>query len=108
MCDTLQQNRADHLFVTDQFGGYQESNWGGCQRTGDNCAMMLTVPDTVTPLSRPCMQGSVPTRYVDAQSVEDVQKTLQFAGNNNLRLVVKNTGRDYTGRSSAPDSLALW
>lgn len=108
MCDALQQNRADHLFVTDQFGGYQESNWGGCQRTGDNCAMMLTVPDTVTPLSRPCMQGSIPTRYVDAQSVEDVKKTLQFASDNNLRLVVKNTGHDYTGRSSAPDSFALW
>ncbi|KAL3438151.1 hypothetical protein BDV09DRAFT_206043 [Aspergillus tetrazonus] len=108
VCDALQQNRADHLFVTDQFGGYQESNWGGCQRTGDNCAMILTVPDTVTPLSRPCMQGSVPTRYVDAQSVEDVKKTLQFASDNNLRLVVKNTGHDYTGRSSAPDSFALW
>ena len=54
------------------------------------------------------MQGSIPTRYVDAQSVEDVKKTLQFASDNNLRLVVKNTGHDYTGRSSAPDSFALW
>ncbi|KAL4899568.1 hypothetical protein BDW74DRAFT_171478 [Aspergillus multicolor] len=108
VCDALQQNRANHLFVTEQFGGYQESNWGGCQKTGDNCAMKLTVPDTETPTSRPCMQGSVPTRYVDAQGVEDIQKTLQFASDNDLRLVVKNTGHDYTGRSSAPDSFALW
>ncbi|KAL2871959.1 uncharacterized protein BJX67DRAFT_376809 [Aspergillus lucknowensis] len=107
-CDILQENRGNHLFVSDQFGGYQQSNWAGCQETGENCAMSFTQPDFTTPATRPCLQGSVPRKYVDARSVEDVQKTLLFAEEKNLRLVVKNTGHDYLGRSSAPDSFALW
>lgn len=70
--------------------------------------MKITVPDLDTPATRQCLQGSVPRRYVDARGVEDVQKTLRFARDNGLRLVVKNTGHDYLGRSSAPDSFALW
>ena len=54
------------------------------------------------------MQGSVPNMYIDVRSVNDVQQGLAFASRNNLRLVIKNTGHDYKGRSSAPDSLALW
>ncbi|KAL4917613.1 hypothetical protein BDW62DRAFT_218097 [Aspergillus aurantiobrunneus] len=107
-CNTIQENRRDHSFVSDRFGGYQELNWGGCQATGDSCAMKMTVPDLDTPATRPCLQGSVPWRYVDARSVEDVQRTLLFAKQKGMRLVVKNTGHDYLGRSSAPDSFALW
>ena len=70
--------------------------------------MKITVPDLDTPATRPCLQGSVPRRYVDARGVEDVQKTLRFARDKELRLAVKNTGHDYLGRSSAPDSFALW
>ncbi|KAL3470593.1 hypothetical protein BJX99DRAFT_267297 [Aspergillus californicus] len=108
VCSALQQHRSDHLFVSDHFGGYQESNWGGCQATGDSCAMSTTVPDLETPVTRSCSQGSVPWKYVDARSVEDVQNTLLFAKKHNVRLVVKNTGHDYLGRSSAPDSFGLW
>ena len=46
--------------------------------------------------------------YVEVASVSDVQAGLAFASKNNLRLVIKNTGHDYKGRSSAPDSFALW
>ncbi|KAL4942348.1 hypothetical protein BDV06DRAFT_211930 [Aspergillus oleicola] len=107
-CSTLQSNRHDHLFVSNHFGGYQESNWAGCQSTGDNCAVKKAVPDLETPVERKCKQGSVPRRYVDAQGVGDVQRTLAFAKEKGLRLVVKNTGHDYRGRSSGPDAFALW
>ncbi|KAL4786088.1 hypothetical protein BJX76DRAFT_346522 [Aspergillus varians] len=66
-------------------------------RTGDSCAMRITMPDLDTPATRPCLQGSVPCML-----------TLLFAKDNGLRLDVKNTGHDYLGRSSAPDSFALW
>ncbi|KAL2828516.1 hypothetical protein BDW59DRAFT_178861 [Aspergillus cavernicola] len=107
-CNLLQEHRSDHLFVSDRFGGYQESNWGGCQVTGESCAMSTTVPDLDTPVTRLCAQGSVAWKYVDARTVEDVQNTLLFAKEHNIRLVVKNTGHDYLGRSSAPDSFGLW
>lgn len=50
----------------------------------------------------------MPGKYVQVQSVEDVQRTVEFARRHRLRLVVKNTGHDYRGHSSAPDALALW
>ncbi|KAL4860880.1 hypothetical protein BDV12DRAFT_204599 [Aspergillus spectabilis] len=107
-CTVLQNNRTNGVFISNHFGGYQNVNWGACQATGESCTFGLTSPDLITPLTKPCNQGSVPAKYVDARSVEDIQKTLSFARANNVRVVVKNTGHDYTGRSSGPDSLGLW
>ncbi|KAL3464810.1 hypothetical protein BJX64DRAFT_297928 [Aspergillus heterothallicus] len=107
-CTILQKNRTNGPFVSDHFGGYQNVNWAGCQATGESCALGLANPDLITPVTKKCDQGSVSPKYVEARGVEDVQKTLVFAMANNLRLVVKNTGHDYTGRSSGPDSLGLW
>ncbi|KAF9467719.1 hypothetical protein BDZ94DRAFT_980884 [Collybia nuda] len=61
-----------------------------------------------TALGVPCKQGSVPVTGVDARSVHDVQATVKFAAGRNLRLVVKNTGHDLLGRSTAHGSLLLW
>jgi FAD/FMN-containing dehydrogenase len=44
---------------------------------------------------------------VQAQSVEDVQNTVRFARERNLRLVIRNTGHDLGGRSSGPEALQL-
>ncbi|KAL2834635.1 hypothetical protein BJY01DRAFT_253003 [Aspergillus pseudoustus] len=107
-CAVLQRNRTNGPFVSDHFGGYQNVNWAACQATGESCAFGLANPDLITPVTKRCDQGSVSPKFVDARSVEDVQKTVLFAQANNLRLVIKNTGHDYTGRSSAPDSLGLW
>ncbi|KAL4874763.1 hypothetical protein BJY04DRAFT_233302 [Aspergillus karnatakaensis] len=107
-CALLQANRNDPVFTAEHFGGYRNVNWGACQATGESCVFGSRNPDLITPLTRQCYQGSVPTKYVDARSVGDIQQTLQFARTNNLRLVVKNTGHDYTGRSSGQDALGLW
>ncbi|KAL3458399.1 hypothetical protein BJX64DRAFT_301938 [Aspergillus heterothallicus] len=107
-CANLQKNGGDLAFATGQFGYYMQSQWGACQTTGDSCTFGAIRPDLLTPILDKCEQGSVPTKYVEVQSVEDVQRTMVFARENNLRLVIKNTGHDYQGRSSAPDSLALW
>ncbi|TFK31866.1 hypothetical protein BDQ12DRAFT_693389 [Crucibulum laeve] len=55
-----------------------------------------------------CEQGSIPPIGVDARSVSDVQAAVKFAAKNNLRLVVKNTGHDYLGRSTARGGFMLW
>jgi len=52
---------------------------------------------------------AAPSAYaVAAESAEDVAAAVSFARNHNLRLVIKGTGHDYLGRSSAPDSLLIW
>ncbi|CAF5000659.1 unnamed protein product, partial [Rotaria sp. Silwood1] len=55
-----------------------------------------------------CTQGSVPLYGVNATTVEHVIATIRLANEYNLRLVIKNTGHDYLGRSTAADSLLLW
>jgi FAD/FMN-containing dehydrogenase len=50
-----------------------------------------------------------PSAYVlAAETTADVAAAVNFARENNLRLVVKGGGHDYMGRSSAPDSLMIW
>jgi hypothetical protein len=61
-----------------------------------------------TALGIPCKQGSVPPVGVDARSESDVQAAVNFAKQHNLKLVVKGTGHDFLGRSTARDSFLIW
>ena len=45
---------------------------------------------------------------VAAETTADVVAAINFARENNLRLVVKGGGHSYLGRSNAPDSLLIW
>ncbi|KAJ7878003.1 FAD-binding domain-containing protein [Mycena olivaceomarginata] len=54
-----------------------------------------------------CGQGDLPVYSVEAETVGDVQAAVQFASKHNLRLVVKSTGHDGLGRSTAPNSLLI-
>ena len=45
---------------------------------------------------------------IAATCAEDLAAGVNFARENNLRLVVKGAGHDYLGRNCAPDSLLLW
>ena len=50
-----------------------------------------------------------PSAYaVAAEGASDVATAIRFARQHRMRLVVKGTGHDYLGRSSAPDSLLVW
>jgi FAD/FMN-containing dehydrogenase len=52
---------------------------------------------------------STPSVYaVAAKTTRDVVAAVNFARENNLRLVVKGGGHSYAGTSAAPDSLLLW
>ena len=45
---------------------------------------------------------------VAARNADDIAAAVDFARNNNLRLVVKGGGHSYQGTSNAPDSLLIW
>lgn len=52
---------------------------------------------------------STPSLYaVAARKTGDVVAAVNFARENNLRLVVKGGGHSYLGTSNAPDSLLIW
>ncbi|KAJ3038055.1 hypothetical protein HDV00_001015 [Rhizophlyctis rosea] len=55
-----------------------------------------------------CTLGGFPNYAVNAASARDVQAAVNFARNQNIRLVVKNTGHDFSGKSSGAHSVSVW
>ncbi|EPS33802.1 hypothetical protein PDE_08764 [Penicillium oxalicum 114-2] len=60
------------------------------------------------PREIPCLNTALQRYTVNVSGVNDVQKTVQFAQKHKIRLVIRNTGHDYLGKSTAPGGLALW
>ncbi|KAK4682183.1 hypothetical protein QC764_113010 [Podospora pseudoanserina] len=56
----------------------------------------------------PCSGQGYPLFVINATTARHVQLGVRFAKKHNIRLVVKNTGHDFIGRSSAPNSLSIW
>ncbi|KAI9660637.1 MAG: hypothetical protein M1821_009989 [Bathelium mastoideum] len=108
-CSAIGASYQNESFIASKFAGYTWTNWGSCQATGAGCSDFQTAANvSVLPSSDNCDQGSVSSYYVEALCKDDIQATLSFAKNNSIPLVVKGSGHDYKGRSSGPNSLALW
>ncbi|KAH7326310.1 FAD binding domain protein [Stachybotrys elegans] len=58
--------------------------------------------------SSPCEVGSYVAYAVAAAGASDYLSTMEFARKHNLRLVIRNTGHDYMGKSTGAGALALW
>ena len=69
---------------------------------GDNAALTQTTGYLDAWTSEPSVYA------VAAQKTADVVAAVNFARDNNLRLVVRGGGHSYLGTSSAPDSLMIW
>ncbi|KAJ5618249.1 FAD/FMN-containing dehydrogenase [Penicillium herquei] len=61
----------------------------------------------LSPSSR-CIIGTYVQYAVRVESAADVQRTIAFATTNNIRLVVRNTGHDYLGKSTGAGAIAIW
>ncbi len=94
-CNIATTQWSNAMWRSDQVGAMQNHNW-----ENSSCSVYSPSPK--------CNQGSVPVIAVNAILPEHVQATVRFAATNNLRLVIKNTGHDYFGRSTAAGSLLLW
>ncbi|KAJ5009477.1 FAD-linked oxidoreductase ZEB1 [Colletotrichum sp. SAR 10_99] len=55
-----------------------------------------------------CRADGYSAFVVNATTPEHVKFGVDFARENNVRLIVKSTGHDYLGRSFAPGSLSIW
>jgi FAD/FMN-containing dehydrogenase len=83
-CQEIMRNLRNPYFIGDQPGGTQTSGW----------------VDAWT---------SAPSVYaVAVKNTADVIAAINFARENNLRLVVKGGGHSYQGTSNAADSLLIW
>jgi FAD/FMN-containing dehydrogenase len=64
-----------------------------------------------TPTSQPnsnCIQGGWSEYVVRATTVRHIQLAVNFARNQNIRLVIKNSGHDFNGKSIGGYSLSVW
>lgn len=69
--------------------------------TGGTCLPTGDASDT-------CTQGGYPEYVVNATNVAQIQLAVNFARNANLRLVVKNTGHSFIGKSAGAGALSIW
>ncbi|KUI56033.1 ER membrane protein complex subunit 1 [Cytospora mali] len=64
--------------------------------------------DPWTPREQPCELGNYVHYAVNVTGPDDIIATVNFAQEKNIRLVIRNTGHDYLGRSTGAGSLAVW
>ncbi|ESK89354.1 isoamyl alcohol oxidase [Moniliophthora roreri MCA 2997] len=109
-CQEASSKYLDEIFRASVPGGYVNTQWETCQASGEQCLLDYTNTSDISPVLSPhgCKLGSVPNHFIDVRVAKDVQAGFAFAKEHNVPLVVKNSGHDYKGRSSAPGSLALW
>ncbi|KAE8409328.1 hypothetical protein BDV37DRAFT_293887 [Aspergillus pseudonomiae] len=83
-----------------QPGAVQWENWESWPEHNQTCYIE-------SPRNTPCGQGQISFYSTLAKSAFDIQETVKFAKQHNLRLVIKNSGHDFLGRASAPGSLQI-
>ncbi|KAJ3153708.1 hypothetical protein HDU86_005207 [Geranomyces michiganensis] len=101
-CKAAQHNFFNPFFRADQMGAVMYDKNVAFVNGTDVCPL---VPRSSTAV---CGQGQVSPMGVRAVTVRDVQQTVKFAAKYNLRLAVKSSGHDQSGRSAAAGSLLLW
>lgn len=55
-----------------------------------------------------CTLGGYPAYAVNVTNIAQIQLAVNFARASNIRLVVKNTGHDFSGKSSGAGSISIW
>jgi FAD/FMN-containing dehydrogenase len=55
-----------------------------------------------------CAQGDVPLYAVNATTAQHIQAGVRFSQDHDLRVVIKSSGHDLLGRSTARNTLLLW
>ncbi|KAF1999680.1 FAD/FMN-containing isoamyl alcohol oxidase-like protein MreA [Amniculicola lignicola CBS 123094] len=78
------------------------------QWLGSPCPVPKTVPASDSVPQYSCNITSFPAYAVNATTVKHVQAAVNFARNNNIRLVIKNTGHDFLGRNTGGGALLVW
>ncbi|KAI1423494.1 putative FAD-dependent isoamyl alcohol oxidase [Xylaria sp. FL1777] len=64
--------------------------------------------DPFTDSSKPCELGNYASYSINVTGADDVIAAINFAHEQNVRLVVKSTGHDYIGKSTGKGALSLW
>ncbi|RYP10771.1 hypothetical protein DL764_000467 [Monosporascus ibericus] len=83
-----------------QPGAVQWENWEAWPEQNESCYL-----ESASYMR--CKQGRISRYSAIVRSEHHIQEAVRFARRHNLRLVIKNSGHDYLGRSTAPHSLQI-
>lgn len=113
-CQSVRLNYFDGKTRASYPGATQTDNWsycstnkglvGDCSLTASTTGQLDLSPVT----DHECKLGRLSPYAVAIATNEDVTAALAFAKAKNIKVVIKNTGHEYLGRGTAPDSLMLW
>jgi hypothetical protein len=70
--------------------------------------MTCPIPASGSFANGTCTQGGYAEYAVKVSNVAQIQLAVNMARSLNLRLVVRNTGHDYNGRSVGKGALSVW
>ncbi|KAH7014646.1 FAD binding domain protein [Microdochium trichocladiopsis] len=99
-CDSVRLQSNGSIWRASNPGGVQWENWDALPAENQTCYVHSA-------RGIPCRQGRVPVYAVLARRADHVQEAVRFAAKNNIKLVIKNSGHDYLGRSAGRDSLQI-
>ncbi|KAI0120799.1 FAD-binding domain-containing protein [Hypoxylon sp. NC0597] len=109
-CSLIRDNYTTNSIRADAPNGYLNLQGEICLGDPlDQC----TLDNTIIPAPEPamgtsCNQGSVPSYYIEVETISDINTALNFTREYRVPLVIKNSGHDYMTRNSQKGSLALW
>ncbi|KAJ5909214.1 FAD binding domain-containing protein [Penicillium taxi] len=103
-CKIVKNDYGDSVTRGDSFGQTYWLNWETCHNQG--CTLLESNPEET--MYTNCSIGRLASYYVDVRNTSHISATLRFAKTHNIRISIKNTGHDFYGRSSVPNTLAIW
>lgn len=99
-CNSVVANANNSLWRSTHPGAVQWTNWEAWPEKNQTCYL-----DQAKDI--PCQQGRVSLYSAVVETAQDIQAAVRFAAQYNIRLVVKNSGHCFLGRSTAPESLQI-
>jgi len=112
-CSEVESQYTLGSYRTEHYSGFMHDQNEICPSSTDprtrQCLLNPSQPAALGPLNNGrCGQGSVSDYYVEVSGADDVQATFAYAKLMGITLSIKNSGHDYSSRSSLRGSLALW
>ncbi|OJD16887.1 hypothetical protein AJ78_02985 [Emergomyces pasteurianus Ep9510] len=101
ICEQLKASMMNSTWRASQPGAVQWVNWESRPKTNESCEIGEN-------REIPCHQGKISLYSLIAYSEDQIRKAVRFAQERNIRLVIRNTGHDFAGRSTAPESLQIF
>ncbi|KAM5362859.1 hypothetical protein ACJZ2D_012308 [Fusarium nematophilum] len=94
-CQIARENRSSATFQVSQPLGY-------AYPLNESCPLPTDEADAE------CSIGNAPVYAVNVTTEQDISRSINFARDKNLRLVIKSTGHDAMQRSTGYGSLSIW